>query len=164
MKHGSYGGEKVALPQKFVTDEKEHRLAKVSCWFLRKEWGQKELKSAKSHVPGSAHKGCRSSKADGSVDENECGHATEDQLWEERMLVHQRMYCALNCHHYHHHHHQSLNHEGRWGTTDDLATSFLHFSLFSTALWDLPNARPCRTGKWENTHHHSHQTHGLWQT
>ena len=22
------------------------------------------------------------------------------------------------------------------------ATSFLHFSLFSTALWDLPNSRP----------------------
>ena len=25
------------------------------------------------------------------------------------------------------HYHLSLNHEGRWGTTDDLATSFLHF-------------------------------------
>ena len=36
-----------------------------------------------------------------------------------------------------HHHHQSLNRKGRWGTTDDFATSFLHFSLFSTALWDL---------------------------
>ena len=34
-----------------------------------------------------------------------------------------------------HHHHLSLNREGRWGTTDDLITSFLHFSLFSTALW-----------------------------
>ena len=44
--------------------------------------------------------------------------------------------------HHHHHHHQSLNLEGRWGTTDDFATSFLHFSLFSTALWDLPNSRP----------------------
>ena len=41
-----------------------------------------------------------------------------------------------------HHHHQSLNREGRWGTTDDFATSFLHFSLFSTVLWDLPNSRP----------------------
>ena len=40
------------------------------------------------------------------------------------------------------HHHQSLNRECRWGTTDDFATSFLHFSLFSTALWDLPNSRP----------------------
>ena len=40
------------------------------------------------------------------------------------------------------HHHQSLNSEGRWGTTDDFATNFLHFSLFSTALWDLPNSRP----------------------
>ena len=26
-----------------------------------------------------------------------------------------------------HHHQQSLNREGRWGTTDDFATSFLHF-------------------------------------
>ena len=42
----------------------------------------------------------------------------------------------------HHHHHQSLNREGRWGTTDDFTTSFLHFSLFSTALWDLLNSRP----------------------
>ena len=33
-----------------------------------------------------------------------------------------------------HHHHQSLNREGHWGTTDDFATSFLHFFLFSTAL------------------------------
>ena len=40
------------------------------------------------------------------------------------------------------HHHRSLNREGRWGTTDDFATSFLHFPLFSTALWDLPNSRP----------------------
>ena len=43
---------------------------------------------------------------------------------------------------FHHHHHQSLNCEGSWGTTDDFATSFLLFSLFSTALWDLPNSRP----------------------
>ena len=42
----------------------------------------------------------------------------------------------------HHHHQQSLNREGLWGTTDDFATSFLHFSQFSTALWDLPNSRP----------------------
>ena len=47
----------------------------------------------------------------------------------------------MKYHHYYHHH-QSLNREGRWGTTDDFATSFLHFSLFSTALWDLPNSRP----------------------
>ena len=43
---------------------------------------------------------------------------------------------------HHHHHYQPLNREGRWGTTDNFATSFLHFSLFSTALWDLPNSRP----------------------
>ena len=42
----------------------------------------------------------------------------------------------------HHHHHQSPNREGRWGTTDDFGTSFLHFSLFSTAFWDLPSSRP----------------------
>ena len=40
------------------------------------------------------------------------------------------------------HHHLFLNCEGRWGTTDDFTTSFLHFSLFSTALWDLANCRP----------------------
>ena len=43
---------------------------------------------------------------------------------------------------YYHHHHQSLNREGHWGPTDDFATSFLHVSLFSNALWDLPNSRP----------------------
>ena len=41
-----------------------------------------------------------------------------------------------------HHHHLSLNCEGRWGTTVDFTTSFLHFSMFSTALWDLLNSRP----------------------
>ena len=45
-------------------------------------------------------------------------------------------------HDHHRHHNQSLNREGRWGTTDNFATSFLHFSLFSTALWDLTNSRP----------------------
>ena len=40
----------------------------------------------------------------------------------------------------HYYHHQSLNQEGRLGTTDDFATSFLHFPLFSTALWDLQNS------------------------
>ena len=35
------------------------------------------------------------------------------------------------------HLHLSLNHRGCWGTTDDFTTSVLHFSLFSTALWDL---------------------------
>ena len=48
----------------------------------------------------------------------------------------------ITCLKHHHHHHQSLNREGRWGTADDFATSFLHFSLFSTALWDLANSRP----------------------
>ena len=39
--------------------------------------------------------------------------------------------------------HLSLNCEGRWGTTDDFETSFLHFSLFSTALWDLGERQAC---------------------
>ena len=40
------------------------------------------------------------------------------------------------------HLHPPLDRESRWGTTDDLTTSFLHFSLFPTALWDLANSRP----------------------
>ena len=39
-------------------------------------------------------------------------------------------------------HRLSLNNKGCWGTTDDCVTSFLHFSLLSTALWDLANSRP----------------------
>ena len=42
-------------------------------------------------------------------------------------------------------HHLSLNREGRLGTTYDFATSFLHFSLFSPALWDLANSRPAHS-------------------
>ena len=38
--------------------------------------------------------------------------------------------------------HLSLISGGRWGITDDFTTSFLHFSLFSTAIWDLANSRP----------------------
>ena len=41
-----------------------------------------------------------------------------------------------------HHYHLSLNRGGRWGTTDDFTICFLHFSLFSAALWDLANSRP----------------------
>ena len=36
----------------------------------------------------------------------------------------------------------SLNREGRWGTAEHFATSFLHLSLFSTALLVLANSRP----------------------
>ena len=39
-----------------------------------------------------------------------------------------------------HHLHLPLNR--RWGTTGDFTTSVHHFSLFSTALWDLANSRP----------------------
>ena len=38
--------------------------------------------------------------------------------------------------------HLSLNDDGCRGTIDDFATSFLHFSLFYTALWDFANSRP----------------------
>ena len=38
--------------------------------------------------------------------------------------------------------HLSLKYKSRCCTTDDFTTSFLHFSLFSTALWDLANSRP----------------------
>ena len=41
-----------------------------------------------------------------------------------------------------HHHPPFLNSGGRWGTTDDFTTSYLHFSLFSNALLDLANSRP----------------------
>ena len=40
------------------------------------------------------------------------------------------------------HQHLSLNRQGCWGTKDNFTTSFLHFPLFSTALWDLANSRP----------------------
>ena len=63
-----------------------------------------------------------------------------------------RVTCPNHRHHHHHHHrrrrrhrhrhHLSLSREGRWGTTNDFATSFIHFSPFSTALWDLANSRP----------------------
>ena len=36
----------------------------------------------------------------------------------------------------------SLNCEGALVTTSDFTTSFHHFSLFSTALWDVANSRP----------------------
>ena len=38
--------------------------------------------------------------------------------------------------------HLSLNRGGRWGKTDDFTTNFHHFSLFSSALWDLANSKP----------------------
>ena len=41
--------------------------------------------------------------------------------------------------------HLSPNREGRWSTTDDFATSFLHVSLFSTALCDLAISRPVQS-------------------
>ena len=41
------------------------------------------------------------------------------------------------------HLHLFLNSGGRWGTTDEFTTSFLHFYLlFCTARWDLSNSTP----------------------
>ena len=39
--------------------------------------------------------------------------------------------------------HLSLNHEGRYDTTDDFTASFLHFSLFPTAPWHFAKLRAC---------------------
>ena len=47
----------------------------------------------------------------------------------------------------HPHLYLSLNREGCWGKTDNFTASFLHFSLFSTALWDLANSRPVHSLK-----------------
>ena len=55
--------------------------------------------------------------------------------------IYRHVYAVI--HHYHHH--LSHNHEGRWGTTDGITTSFLHFSLFPTAIWDFANSRPVRS-------------------
>ena len=41
-----------------------------------------------------------------------------------------------------HHHHQSLNGEGRWGTTDEFATSFLHFPRSPLPSGTCRNSRP----------------------
>ena len=38
--------------------------------------------------------------------------------------------------------HPFLNRESRLGTTNDFTTSFLHFSLFTIAPWDLATSRP----------------------
>ena len=68
---------------------------------------------------------------------NLSGLCTESLIWSSLSL-----FILRNVGTGHHHHHQSLNRKGHWGTTDDFVTSFLHFSLFCTALWDLPNSRP----------------------
>ena len=62
------------------------------------------------------------------------GHQTKSVHY---LLFSAQLTVNVKLSHYHHHH-QSLNREGRSSTTDYFATNFLHFSLFSTALWDLP--------------------------
>ena len=59
------------------------------------------------------------------VTPDEGGAASENVLVRGVKTLVTIWFCWL--HHHHHHHHQSLNREGRWGTIDDFATSFLHF-------------------------------------
>ena len=73
----------------------------------------------------------------GRRDLNFCTHSTPQLgTWQRRREK------VFGHHHHHHHHYQLLDRDGRLGTTNDFATSFLHFPLFSTTLWDLPNSRP----------------------
>lgn len=37
----------------------------------------------------------------------------------------------------------SLNSEGRWGIDNNFTTSFLHFALLSTALWEFDEPKVC---------------------
>ena len=60
---------------------------------------------------------------------------------QRKCFAHFVLYLANKFSH-HHHHHLSLNRESCLGTRDDFTTSFLYFSLFSTALWDSKNSRP----------------------
>ena len=46
--------------------------------------------------------------------------------------------------------HLSLNHGCHCDTTDDFTISFLHFSLFFTALLDLANSRPVHSLMWSS--------------
>ena len=48
---------------------------------------------------------------------------------------------SRSVHPIHNHHHLSLTREGRWGTTDDFATSFLHFpcSPLLSGTWRIPD-------------------------
>ena len=73
---------------------------------------------------------------------SEKSEGQKERTQKHRLDMPERTVWLFHHHHHHHHHHQSLNREGRWGTTDDFATICLHFSPFSTALWDLPNSRP----------------------
>ena len=66
--------------------------------------------------------------------------STEEKC--EKMCTNSSKKTRQSIHHHYHHHHLSFNREGRWGTTDDFTISFLQFSLFSTALWDLANSGP----------------------
>ena len=62
------------------------------------------------------------------------GAKKNQEIENVHMYARKKALSHLHHHHHHHHHHLSLNREGRLGTTDDFATSFLHSPLFSTAL------------------------------
>ena len=66
--------------------------------------------------------------------------------------THQRFY-LLPCLG-HHHHHLSFNHEGQWGTTYGFTTSFLHFPLFSNALWENREKNGGNWGSSDQSHQH----------
>ena len=74
------------------------------------------------------------STADGLVASSPEG--TKNEKWNGRP----RLACVSVRHH--HHYRLSLNREGRWGTTDDFATSFFFLSIFPCS--PLPSGA-CRT-------------------
>ena len=75
-------------------------------------------------------------------------HSSSSPFWCSRTPVlangsrHRNILVKIQTRNHYHPRHLSLNREGRWGTTDDFATSFLHLSLFPTALWDFEYSRP----------------------
>ena len=105
------------------------------------------LPSVKGEEDGTQHTAPRTSIRQRSVFRKRLVYCdmlgSVSQVWTKPLVISTgNAHLIIQPHHHHHHHHQSLNREGRWVTTDDFATSFLHFSLFSTALWELPNSRP----------------------
>ena len=91
--------------------------------------------------------GKKRAKLTAKIRQDVSGSSADDSIKQQSSeLNHHHHHHHYHHHHHHHHHHQnhhlSLSCQGRWGTTDDFTTSFLHFPLFSTAPWDLANSRP----------------------
>ena len=102
---------------------------------------------------GGKGKGKRSTKARQAETKKEGGESDRARTRErgrerdrererERERLHDSGVLEVPAHHYYHHHHLFLSSEGRWGTTDDFTTNFLHFPLLSAAFWDMANSRP----------------------